>query len=137
MRPQEELCQNQYKFLLFEDLLNSQKLLYVQFTIWQSYTFHSRSTSVKIKFLWKCFIQYFLFFSPVMYKEWIRQRRTHTALQKEMTQDIKSTHFFLKNNPNILITKADKGNTNVALDKTKYVNEIKTMLSDSRTCTHL
>ena len=54
-----------------------------------------------------------------------------------MTQDIKSTHHFLKNNPNILITKADKGNTTVALDKTKYVNEIKTMLSDSRTYTPL
>ena len=33
-----------------------------------------------------------------------RQRRTHTALQNEMTQDIKSTHIFLKNNPNMLIT---------------------------------
>ena len=47
--------------------------------------------------------------------------------------DIKSTHILLKDNPNILITKADKGNTTVALDKTKYVNEIKTMLSDTTT----
>ena len=50
-----------------------------------------------------------------------------------MTQEIKSTHIVLKNIPEILITKADKGNTTVALDKTKYVNEIKTMLSDTRT----
>ena len=50
-----------------------------------------------------------------------------------MTQDIKSTHIFLNNNRNILITKADKGNTTVALEKTKYLNEIKTMLSDTRT----
>ena len=66
-----------------------------------------------------------------------RQRRTHTALQKKKIRDIKSTHLFLKNNPNILITKADKGSTTVALDKTKYVNEIKTMLSDRRTYTSL
>ena len=40
-----------------------------------------------------------------------RQRRTHTTSQNEMTQDIKSTTFFFK----------------------KYLNEIKTMLSDSST----
>ena len=67
----------------------------------------------------------------------LRQRRAHTALQNEMTQDIKTTQIFLKNNPNILITKADKGNTTVALYKTKNVNEIKTMLSDSITYTPL
>ena len=39
----------------------------------------------------------------------------------------------LKNNSNILITRADKGNTTVALDKTKYVNGIKPMLSETRT----
>ena len=61
------------------------------------------------------------------------QRRTHTTSQNEMTQDIKSTTIFFKNSPNILIIKADKGNTTVALDKTKYLNEIKTMLSDSST----
>ena len=47
-----------------------------------------------------------------------RQRRTRTALQNEMSQDIKSTHIFLKNNLNILIIQADRGNTTVALDKT-------------------
>ena len=62
-----------------------------------------------------------------------RQRRTHTTSQNEKTQDIKSTKISLKNNPNILITMADKGNTTATLDKTKYLNEIKTMLSDSST----
>ena len=50
-----------------------------------------------------------------------------------MIQNAKLTHTFLKNNPNILITKADKGNTTVALDKNKCIEEVKTMLSEKKT----
>jgi len=34
------------------------------------------------------------------------------------------TKTFLKNNPNILFTMADKGSITVALDKIEYVNKI-------------
>ena len=64
-----------------------------------------------------------------------RQRQSHNALsnfQKNMIQNAKLTHTFLKNNPNILITKADKGNTTVALDKNKYI-EVKTILAEKKT----
>ena len=39
----------------------------------------------------------------------------------------------MKNNPNILITNADKGNTTVAMDKNKYIQEATLMLSDKKT----
>ena len=53
--------------------------------------------------------------------------------QKNMIQNAKLSHTFSKNNPNILITNADKGNITVALDKNKYIEEVKTMLSEKKT----
>ena len=50
-----------------------------------------------------------------------------------MIQNAKLTHTFLKNKPNILITKADKDNTTVALDKNKYIEGVKTMLAKKKT----
>ena len=64
-----------------------------------------------------------------------RQRQAHNRLsnfQKSIIQNAKLTHFFLEK-PNVLITKADKGNTSEAMDKNKYIEEIKTMLSDKIT----
>jgi len=43
------------------------------------------------------------------------------------------TKTFIKNNPNILFTRADKGNITVALDKLEYVNKIEDMLRDTNT----
>jgi len=43
------------------------------------------------------------------------------------------TNTFIKNNPNIIYTKTDKGNITVALNKTDYVNKIEDMLSDKST----
>jgi len=46
---------------------------------------------------------------------------------------MKITNEFVKNNPNIIFTRADKGNITVALDKTEYLNKIDNMLKDTQT----
>jgi len=43
---------------------------------------------------------------------------------------IKITDKFIKNNPNIIYTRVDKGNIIVTLNKTEYINKIEEMLSD-------
>jgi len=43
---------------------------------------------------------------------------------------IKTTKQFIKNHPNLLFTRADKGNTTVALDKNDYIAKIEKMLQD-------
>ncbi|KYN10015.1 hypothetical protein ALC57_17849, partial [Trachymyrmex cornetzi] len=43
------------------------------------------------------------------------------------------TKQFLKDNSNIIFTKADKGNLTVALDKNIYIEKVKTMLDDEDT----
>jgi len=45
----------------------------------------------------------------------------------------KSTNVFLTKNPDLLLTKADKGNITVAFEKTEYVNKINQMLLDKDT----
>ena len=50
---------------------------------------------------------------------------------------IKITKSFLNDNPNLLITKADKGNITVALDKDNYMNKLNEMLSDVETYTKI
>ena len=54
-----------------------------------------------------------------------------------MIQDIKSTRIFLNKNHKILITKADKGNTNVAMYRNDYYNNLQLLLSDNSTHTPL
>jgi len=44
---------------------------------------------------------------------------------------------FLKNNSELILTKADKGNITVALDKTEYLNNINLMLQDTDTYSRL
>ena len=52
--------------------------------------------------------------------------------QKQVIENSKLTKHFLKNNPHILITKADKGNTTVAMDTNKYILQATLMLSDKK-----
>jgi len=40
---------------------------------------------------------------------------------------------FCKNNPNILFTKADKGNITVAINREEYTNKMESMLQDKNT----
>ena len=53
--------------------------------------------------------------------------------QKQVIDNSKLTKNFLKNNSHILITKADKGNTTVAMGKNKYILQPSLMLSDNKT----
>ena len=59
-------------------------------------------------------------------KNKIRRSPTERQLSSKLVQ----THAFLKNNPNIFITKADKGNITVCLKKTEYVLKMTALLSD-------
>jgi len=43
---------------------------------------------------------------------------------------VSSTKKFVKDNPNILFTRTDKGNTVIALDKNEYIKNMETCLSD-------
>jgi hypothetical protein len=45
------------------------------------------------------------------------------------------TKTFLKNNPNVLFIRADKGNTTVALDKPIYLKKMNALLRDTDTYT--
>lgn len=45
----------------------------------------------------------------------------------------KETHRFLKQNPEIIILKADKGNVTVAMDKSEYLEKSYQLLSDTNT----
>ncbi|KYN12431.1 hypothetical protein ALC57_15398, partial [Trachymyrmex cornetzi] len=46
---------------------------------------------------------------------------------------IKSTDKFVKEHPEVLFSKADKGNVTVALNKVDYINKMENMLSDNNT----
>jgi len=43
------------------------------------------------------------------------------------------TYKFIKNNPNVIFTRADKGNITVALNKVDYINRIEDLLGDNET----
>lgn len=47
----------------------------------------------------------------------------------------KETKLFIKHNPDIIFTRADKGNTTVALDGIDYLRKIDDLLSDTSTYT--
>ncbi|XP_071642143.1 uncharacterized protein [Temnothorax longispinosus] len=53
----------------------------------------------------------------------------NTKIQKLVSD----TKIFLNDNPNLILTRADKGNVTVALDKNKYINEIESLLGDRET----
>jgi len=46
---------------------------------------------------------------------------------------VSCTKIFIKNNPNILFTRADKDNVTVVLQKNDYINRMENMLSDDNT----
>lgn len=45
----------------------------------------------------------------------------------------RETKNFLRDNPNVIFTKADKGHITVALDRDSYLNEMQILLSDTNT----
>jgi len=51
----------------------------------------------------------------------------------KLSDMLKSTKHFIKNHPNLILTRADKGNVTVALDKNEYIRKIESMLQDQET----
>jgi len=45
-------------------------------------------------------------------------------IDRKIMDSVLSTKKFIKDNPNIIFTRADKGNTVVALDRREYVRNI-------------
>jgi len=73
-------------------------------------------------------LQLFNFLKP-LHK--LDQCRSSTDLQ--ILDAVSATKKFIKDNPEVLFTRADKGNTVVALNKTDYMSKMKACLSDSDT----
>lgn len=61
------------------------------------------------------------------------KNRNHSKMQRNLLRNGSETRQFLKENSNILITKADKGNVTVALYREDYLNKAKILLSDVNT----
>lgn len=53
--------------------------------------------------------------------------------QQKLLSAHKEAVRFCKENPNIIFTRADKGNVTVAMDKSYYINKIENLLSDVNT----
>jgi len=73
-------------------------------------------------------IQLFNFLKPLHNLDHVRSN-----IDLEILDAVSFTKKFIKENPELLFTRADKGNTVVALDRTDYMNKMKACLSDSNT----
>jgi len=59
--------------------------------------------------------------------------RLRTDTDREIIESLHITKIFTKDNPDIIFTRADKGNTVVALDRIDYYNKMEFLLSDNNT----
>ena len=58
----------------------------------------------------------------------------NSTFEKQLKIVIKLTKAFIKNNKNLLITKADKGNTTVIIEKSYYLAKITKLFNDEKYC---
>jgi len=64
----------------------------------------------------------------------IRKLETHRSdIDLKIIESVSRTKRFIKNNPNIIFTRADKDNIVIALDRSEYVRDMETCLSDPDT----
>jgi len=63
------------------------------------------------------------------------KKDNNTKLDLDILDSVSSTKKFIKHNPEVIFTRADKGNTTVALGRLEYINKMETNLSDSNTYT--
>jgi len=68
------------------------------------------------------------FFHRLIHKK-IREKK----IDNKLIELKNATAKFCKNNPNIIFTRADKGNVSVAMDRVEYLNKIERMLQDQNT----
>ncbi|KMQ83101.1 hypothetical protein RF55_20926 [Lasius niger] len=62
---------------------------------------------------------------------------SHKDSSNEIRKLVTVTNKFLNQHPNLILTRADKGNVTVALDKDKYLNKVEDLLRDTETYTTL
>lgn len=58
-----------------------------------------------------------------------------SPIDKQCLHALKITKQFIVNNPNILFTRADKGNVTVAMDRNDYLSKMSMLLADNNTYT--
>lgn len=63
----------------------------------------------------------------------MNKTRHISYIEKVFEHQVNMCRKFLKNNPNIFFTMADKGNVTVALDREEYVRNVNVLLSDTTT----
>jgi len=63
----------------------------------------------------------------------IHNKNREKIREKKLIELKNVTVKFCKSNPNVIFTRADKGNVTVAIDKIDYLNKIETMLQDKNT----
>ena len=63
----------------------------------------------------------------------LNQKEITTEIERRIRNDVTSTKKFIKANPGIFVTKADKGNATVILDRQNYITGMEKLFSDSKT----
>jgi len=102
---------------------NSKKKQYTNLLrIWNAITVISVTDKTKIRNMVVPFFHRF-----------IHKKASENVIEKTLSSLEKSTNSFCKNNPDIIFTRADKGNVTVALNKTVYNKKMEELLQDKNT----
>jgi len=67
------------------------------------------------------------------FHRFIHKKTSNNKIENILLSLEKSTTIFCKNNPNIIFTRADKGNVTVASNRDEYIKKIELMLQDNNT----
>lgn len=70
-----------------------------------------------------------------LFHKFLHQNKPKDAIEIQLRNLHKKTSQFHKDNPDILFTRADKGNITVALKKDSYISNIEELLNDNNTYT--
>jgi len=71
---------------------------------------------------------------PHFYK-FLKSSPTNNYIDLKLDRMHNATKEFCRNNPNVIFTRADKGNITVALDRGDYIKKIEDLLNDTNTYT--
>jgi len=66
-------------------------------------------------------------------KDFISNRNTNNPAERKIQHLLKSTKKFIEEHPDILFTRADKGNITVALNRNLYIEKMEEVLCDTNT----
>ena len=61
-----------------------------------------------------------------------KELSTRLHNDKKFKIDLEKTRYFIKNNPSILITRADKGNATVVITKSSYLEKTENLFKDQK-----